>query len=81
MEEIKKPEYYLFNINGKEFDVNDLLTSLSDKLKDKCDHIQFNYLSNSIEYILRSFSKGQTKKDIEKAINNLNFLLKTLKSN
>lgn len=68
--------YYQLN---ETLDVNSILTMLSDRLKDKCTHIQFNYISNSIEYIVRAFGKGQTKSDIEKAINNLEFLLKTLK--
>lgn len=75
------PNYYKFCINGNLIDVNDILKSLSYKLDGKCTHIQFNYLSNSIEYLLRSFEKGQLLSDLKKANSEINFLIKDLEEN
>lgn len=77
----KTPNYYLFEINGVKFDVNDLLEALSNKIGDKCSHIQFNYYSNSIEYILRSWLKENTLSDLKKARSELDFLINSIEDN
>lgn len=77
-ENLIKPDYYQFEIKGQTCDVNDILQALSKKLKGRCSLMQFNFLSNSIEYIMRSFLKGNTTQDIEKARTELKFLLEAI---
>ena len=75
------PEYYKLNIKGVEFDVNDILKALSNKIGDKCSHLQFNFLSNCLEYTIRSFFKGNTLLDLKKAKSEIEFLINSLSEN
>lgn len=76
-----KSNHYQFKIKDIEIDVNDILRSLQNKMKEnnvEISYMEFNYLSNAIEYILRSYFKGQLESDLKKAISNLQFILKDI---
>ena len=70
--------HYQFKIKNIDFDVNDILQALDKKMKDNnitCSRIEFNYLSNAIEYLLRSYFKEQKENDLKKAISEIKFIL------
>ena len=70
--------HYQLRIRNIDFDVNDILQALDKKMKDNninCSRIEFNYLSNAIEYLLRSYFKGQKESDLKKAISEIKFIL------
>ena len=73
-----KNNYYTFLIGNMPFDVNDILQGIDNKMQMEnidCSRIEFNYLSNAIEYLLRSFFKGQLEDDLKKAQSEIKFLL------
>ena len=41
----------------------------------ECSRIEFNYISNCIEYIMRAFFKGQLEDDLKKAMSEIQFIL------
>jgi hypothetical protein len=77
--------YYKFEFEKltKDFDINLLLKAIDNKLINQnvnCSRLEFNYLSNAIEYIFRSYFKHNDIKDtitdLDKAIYNLELLKK-----
>lgn len=75
-------KHYQFNIKGMDCDVNDILQAIDNKMKEEninCSRIEFNYLSNAVEYLLRSFFKGQQKSDLKKAITEIEFIINNIK--
>ena len=73
-----KSNHYNFKIKDMEIDVNDILRALQNKIKEnkvEISYMEFNYLSNAIEYILRSYFKGNRDNDLLKAIDNLYFII------
>ena len=73
-----KSNHYNFKIKDIEIDVNDILRALQNKMKEnnvEISYMEFNYLSNAIEYILRSYFKGNRDNDLLKAIDNLYFII------
>ena len=73
----KKSNHYNFLIKNTPCDVNDILQGIDDKMKREnieCSRIEFNYLSNAIEYLLRSFFKGQLEEDLKKSMSEIQFI-------
>jgi len=75
------PFRYLLPIKGELYDVNDLLNGIDLKLTlidTDVTRPQFNYFSNCVEYILRSFFKKQTIEDLKKTKNEIDLLIKEI---
>lgn len=85
-EKIKKtekkntPEYYKLNIKGVEFDVNDLLEAIDNKLKDndiKCTKLEFNYFFQALKYLLRCYFKENKILDLKKCLSEIQQIIGT----
>lgn len=74
------PNHYKLEINNQVVDVNMILEAVAKKL-DKCDLMTWAYFTNSIEYLLRSFFKGQQISDLEKAKSEIDFMINKIKGN
>lgn len=73
-----KSNHYNFLIRNIPCDVNNILQGIDEKMQREnidCSRIEFNYLSNAIEYLLRSFFKGQLEDDLNKAITEIQFIM------
>lgn len=87
VEELQKQEgqwnnevnnHYKFIVKEVEIDVNDILEAIDKKMKEneiEWNRINFNYLSNAIEYLLRAPFKGQVYNDLKKAISEIQFII------
>jgi len=67
----KTPDYYKFEIDGKEYDVFDIIKALDKKLdKDKIKFSRFKYAlwTDTIEYLIRAPFKGIYERDLEQVI-------------
>ena len=73
-----KSTHYNFQIKNIPCDVNNILQGIDEKMQREnidCSRIEFNYLSNAIEYLFRSFFKGQLEDDLKKAMSEIQFVL------
>ena len=77
---ITPPNHYKLEINNQVVDVNMILEAIAKKL-DNCDLMTWAYFSNSVEYLLRSFFKGQQIADLEKAKSEIDFMINKIKGN
>lgn len=77
---ITPPNHYKLEINNQVVDVNMILEAVAKKL-DKCDLMTWAYFTNSIEYLLRSWFKGQQISDLEKAKSEIDFMINRIKGN
>jgi hypothetical protein len=73
-----KATYYHLVINDRIVDVNMILEAISKNLEGKCDLMMWAYFTNTIEYLLRSFFKGQQELDLIKAKKNIEFMINKL---
>ena len=74
------PEYYKLNIKGVEFDVNDLLEAIDNKLKDndvKCSKLEFNYFFQALKYLLRCYFKENKILDLKKCLSEIQQIIGT----
>ena len=74
------PEYYKLNIKGVEFDVNDLLEAIDNKLKDndvKCTKLEFNYFFQALKYLLRCYFKENKILDLKKCLSEIQQIIGT----
>ena len=76
----KIPNYYLFEINGVKFDVNDLLEAIDNKLKYndiKCTKLEFNYFFQALKYLLRCYFKENKILDLKKCLSEIQQIIGT----
>ena len=80
IEKKNTPEYYKLNIKGVEFDVNDLLEAIDNKLKDndvKCSKLEFNYFFQALKYLLRCYFKENKILDLKKCLSEIQQIIGT----
>lgn len=80
----KCPDYYKLKIGDNIIEINDISNALEKKIKENNNnysYLKFKFLTQALEYILRSPFKGQENTDLEKAIDNLSKIIEYNKNN